>query len=78
MNNNWFVDGNSSATISTPYKIFNIGNDNPVKRLGFIQSLDNSLAVTVNKNFLRCRRVMFIKLMLILMIYFRSLKTNHQ
>tara|TARA_R110001583_G_scaffold7158_4_gene35632 strand:+ start:22637 stop:23650 length:1014 start_codon:yes stop_codon:yes gene_type:complete len=49
-NNDWSVEGNSAATSSAPYKIFNIGNGNPVKLLDFIQSLESSLGVTANKN----------------------------
>ena len=50
INNDWSVEGSSAATSSAPYKIFNIGNGNPVKLLDFIQSLENSLGVTTTKN----------------------------
>ena len=44
-NNDWSVESASAANSSAPYKIFNIGNGNPVKLLDFIQSLENSLGV---------------------------------
>jgi UDP-glucuronate 4-epimerase len=49
-NNDWSVESASAANSSAPYKIFNIGNGNPVKLLDFIQSLEKSLGVTANKN----------------------------
>jgi len=51
-NNDWKVETNSAANSSAPYKIFNIGNGNPVKLLDFIQSLENSLEITADKNFM--------------------------
>ena len=49
-NADWSVESSSAANSSAPYKIFNIGNGNPVKLLDFIQSLENSLGVKANKN----------------------------
>jgi len=50
VNNDWKVHSASAANSSAPYKIFNIGNGNPVKLLDFIQSLENSIGITANKN----------------------------
>jgi len=52
LDNNWKVETASAANSSAPYKIFNIGNGNPVKLLDFIQSLENSIGITANKNFM--------------------------
>jgi len=52
VNNNWKVESASAANSSAPYKIFNIGNGNPVKLLDFIQSLEKSLGVKAKKNFM--------------------------
>ena len=49
-NNDWQVESGSAADSSAPYKIFNIGNGNPVKLLDFIQSLEDSLGIKANKN----------------------------
>ena len=49
-NNDWKVESGSAADSSAPYKIFNIGNGNPVKLLDFIESLENSLGIKANKN----------------------------
>jgi len=49
-NSNWKVESGSTADSSAPYKIFNIGNGNPVKLVDFIQSLEDSLGITANKN----------------------------
>jgi len=51
-NNDWKVESNSVAESSAPYKIFNIGNGNPVKLLDFIQSLEDSLNIKADKNFM--------------------------
>src|SRR5574344_925915 len=37
---------------STPYKIYNIGNNSPVQLLDFIKTLENSLGIEAKKNFL--------------------------
>lgn len=49
-NDNWNVEKGSAADSSAPYKIFNIGNGNPVKLLSFIESLESSLGIKANKN----------------------------
>lgn len=51
-NDTWKVESGSAADSSAPYKIFNIGNGDPVKLLDFIESLENSLGIKANKNLL--------------------------
>src|SRR5699024_4366844 len=40
--------GNSYA----PYKVYNIGNNSPVRLMGFIEAIENRLGKTAKKNFL--------------------------
>jgi len=49
-NADWQVESGSSAQSSAPYRVFNIGNGNPVKLMAFIESLESSLGLTANKN----------------------------
>ena len=49
-NNAWKIESGSAADSSAPYKIFNIGNGNPVKLLDFIESLESSLGIKATKN----------------------------
>lgn len=51
-NSDWTVETGSSATSSAPYKIYNIGNGNPVKLMEFIEALEGSLGVEAKKNFM--------------------------
>lgn len=46
----WKVESGNASQSSAPYRIFNIGNGNPVKLMSFIESLENSLGLTANKN----------------------------
>ncbi|GLX78179.1 NAD-dependent epimerase [Thalassotalea insulae] len=48
-NEQWQVETGSAANSSAPYKIFNIGNGNPVKLLDFIHSLEQSLGMVAKK-----------------------------
>ncbi|WP_089138342.1 NAD-dependent epimerase [Vibrio rumoiensis] len=48
----WTVETGSPATSSAPYKIYNIGNGNPVKLMEFIEALEESLGVEAKKNFM--------------------------
>jgi len=48
----WKVETGSAAESSAPYRIFNIGNGNPVKLLDFVTSLEKSLNTTAKKNFM--------------------------
>ncbi|MDD2888464.1 MAG: NAD-dependent epimerase [Aliarcobacter sp.] len=38
------------STSSAPYKIYNIGNNNPVKLMDFITAIENKLGLTIEKN----------------------------
>lgn len=40
------------STSSAPYKIYNIGNNNPVKLMDFITAIENKLGKTIEKNYL--------------------------
>jgi len=51
-NTSWQVESGSAAESSAPYKIFNIGNGNPVKLMDFIESLEKSLGITAKRNFM--------------------------
>jgi len=48
----WKVESGSPAQSSAPYRIFNIGNGNPVKLMEFIDSLESSLGMSAIKNFM--------------------------
>lgn len=41
-----------AATSNVPYRVFNIGNSNPVRLLDYIQAVENSLGTEALKNFL--------------------------
>ena len=45
------INSNISES-SAPYKIYNIGNNNPIKLLDFIKLLENELNIEIKKNFL--------------------------
>lgn len=49
-NNDWSVETGSPATSKAPYRVFNIGNGDPVRLMDFIESLEKSLGVDVKKN----------------------------
>lgn len=49
---NWKVETCTPAQSSAPYRVFNIGNGNPVKLLDFVESLESSLGMEVKKNFM--------------------------
>lgn len=51
-NPEWAVETGSPATSSAPYKVYNIGNGNPVKLMDFIEALEVSLGVEATKNFM--------------------------
>ena len=46
----WRVESSNGAQSSAPYRIFNIGNGNPVKLMSFIESLEDSLGLTAKRN----------------------------
>ena len=41
-----------ASSSSAPYKIYNIGNNNPVKLMDFIEAIENKLDKKIEKNFL--------------------------
>lgn len=51
-NPDWRGDRPDPATSLAPYKIYNIGNNNPVELLYFIESLESCLNKKAKKNFL--------------------------
>ncbi len=51
-NKEWKVESGSASESSAPYKTFNIGNGNPVKLLEFVESLETSLGIQADKNFM--------------------------
>ena len=51
-NARWNVEQGSTGESSAPYKIFNIGNGNPVKLMDFIESLESSIGKKAKKNML--------------------------
>jgi len=48
----WNGTGGKASTSSAPYKIYNIGNNNPVKLMDFITAIENKLGKTIQKNML--------------------------
>lgn len=51
-NNDWKVESGLPSESSAPYKIYNIGHGSPVKLMDFIDSIENSLGVEANKNYM--------------------------
>lgn len=51
-NKNWDRESPDPSSSSAPYKIYNIGNNNPVDLMDFIDCLEKSLDIKANKNFL--------------------------
>jgi UDP-glucuronate 4-epimerase len=49
---NWDSNNPDPATSSAPYRIYNIGNNNPVKLMDYIDALEKSLGKTAKKEFL--------------------------
>ena len=48
----WSGDHPDPGTSYAPYKIYNIGNNNPVELLSFIEVLEDCLGKKAEKNFL--------------------------
>ncbi|MFT7880524.1 MAG: NAD-dependent epimerase [Sulfurimonas sp.] len=48
----WNGKTGRASTSSAPYKIYNIGNQNPVKLMDFITAIENKLGKTIEKNML--------------------------
>lgn len=51
-NINWSGDRPDPGTSFAPYKIYNIGNNNPVELMQFIKTLENTLGIKAEKNLL--------------------------
>ncbi|MGM0634067.1 MAG: NAD-dependent epimerase [Pseudomonadota bacterium] len=52
INADWDAEAPDPASSSAPYRIYNIGNDNPVPLLAFIEALEQSLGLTIEKDLL--------------------------
>jgi UDP-glucuronate 4-epimerase len=46
----WNGKTGETSTSSAPYKIYNIGNNNPVKLMDFITAIENKLGKNIEKN----------------------------
>jgi UDP-glucuronate 4-epimerase len=49
-NENWSGDAPDPATSFAPYRVFNIGNSNPVKLMDFIGEIEKQLGIEAEKN----------------------------
>lgn len=47
---NWTVETGSPATSSAPYRVYNIGNSQPVTLMSYIEAIEKALGITANKN----------------------------
>ena len=52
INPNWDSNNPDSATSSAPYRVYNIGNNNPVELMDYIKVLEISLGKTAEKKLL--------------------------
>ncbi len=50
--NNWDATNPNPSSSSAPYKIYNIGNNKPVKLMDFIKGLEDKLGIEAKKNFM--------------------------
>lgn len=48
----WTVEDGSPATSSAPYRVYNIGNSQPVTLMAYIEALENALGMKAQKNML--------------------------
>lgn len=48
----WNGKDGRASTSSAPYKVYNIGNNNPVKLMDFIEAIEKKLGKKIEKNFL--------------------------
>lgn len=51
-NSDWAVESGSPGDSSAPYRIYNIGNGQPVKLMDFVAALESALGKTAQKNFM--------------------------
>lgn len=47
---NWTVETGSPATSSAPYRVYNIGNSDPVTLMSYIEAIEKALGITAIKN----------------------------
>ena len=47
---NWTVETGSPATSSAPYRVYNIGNSQPVTLINYIEAIEKALGITARKN----------------------------
>ncbi|RPE03165.1 NAD-dependent epimerase [Candidatus Pantoea deserta] len=48
----WTVESGSPATSSAPYRVYNIGNSQPLSLIKYIEAIEKTLGVTAKKNLL--------------------------
>lgn len=48
----WTVESGSPATSSAPYRVYNIGNSQPLSLIKYIEAIEKALGVTAKKNLL--------------------------
>lgn len=51
-NPDWNGDNPDSATSKAPWRVYNIGNNNPVELLDYIEALENSMGIKADKELL--------------------------
>lgn len=51
-NSNWNPESPDPSTSKAPYKVYNIGNQNPVKLMDFIEAIEQTLGKTAQKELL--------------------------
>lgn len=51
-NPDWNANSDDASVSSAPYKVYNIGNNNPVKLMDFITALEQKIGKTAKKNML--------------------------
>ncbi|HBR99014.1 MAG TPA: capsular biosynthesis protein CpsI, partial [Gammaproteobacteria bacterium] len=51
-NDTWDGDHPDPGTSKAPFRLYNIGNNNPVNLMDYIETLENALGRTVEKNLL--------------------------
>lgn len=49
VNSNWSGENPLPGSSSAPYKIYNIGNNNPVKLMSFIEAIESALGIPIEK-----------------------------
>jgi UDP-glucuronate 4-epimerase len=58
-NPDWDSNRPDPATSSAPYRIYNIGNNNPVELMDYIKALEASIDKTAEKEFLPLQLAMY-------------------